>query len=153
MSLITNSWKWGKICLGIHIWALTMTLSYGCIIMLLYIIYIYYIVYIVILFSISSLFHQQIFLFIPEPAKSLRRLFSRVSASSSSTQRRPNKESLSRPLTYKLAWRTTILKRTSVSLALLSTFYPKCWGSQPIWRTLTQGLKNWVDEAYFIDID
>ena len=50
-----------------------------------------------------------------------------------------------------------IPKRTSVSLAPLSTFHPICWGSRPGWRTLTQGLKYWVDAVkfilYFIVID
>ena len=82
-------------------------------------------------------------------AKSPKRLSLRVSARSSSILRKPRNANLSRPSTCRLVWRTTIPKRTSVSLAPLSTFHPICWGSRPGWRTLTQGLKNWVDGVKF----
>ena len=97
------------------------------------------------------------FVLISGQAKSPKRLSLRVSARSSSILRKPRNANLSRPSTCRLVWRTTIPKRTSVSLAPLSTFHPICWGSRPGWRTLTQGLKNWVDEVkfilYFIVID
>ena len=89
------------------------------------------------------------FVLISGQAKSPKRLSLRVSARSSSILRKPRNANLSRPSTCRLVWRTTIPKRTSVSLAPLSTFHPICWGSRPGWRTLTQGLKNWVDGVKF----
>ena len=94
---------------------------------------------------LQYLYHR----FISEQAKYPKRLSLSVSKSVWLTPRKPSNANLSRPSTCKLVWRTTIPKRTSVSLALLSTsIYPIWLGESMLHRrTLTQGLKNWGDEG------
>ena len=98
-----------------------------------------------VLFGLGYLYHR----FISEQAKYPKRLSLSVSKSVWLTPRKPSNANLSRQSTCKLVWRTTIPKRTSVSLALLSTsIYPIWLGESMLHRrTLTQGLKNWGDEG------